>query len=146
MRPLFVRHLTHPTSLIPLVSPQKELAGASTLVDDDALWAGTGAFDGRQTAPGVNLILQEELTLGALIGEGGFGKARRARQTRRSSSAELFTALLGSLLHLCVPHYSASAIVCLLTLCVSFGRGRFLQFHAPRSLTVRAGQGNNRVG
>ena len=52
-------------------------------MDDDALWAGAGAFDGRQTAPGVNVILQEELTLGALIGEGGFGKARaRAHLTR----------------------------------------------------------------
>ena len=35
-----------------------------------------GAFGGRQTAPGVSVILHEELALGALIGEGGFGKAR----------------------------------------------------------------------
>ena len=34
------------------------------------------AFGGRQTAPGMNVILHEELALGALIGEGGFGKAR----------------------------------------------------------------------
>ena len=35
-----------------------------------------GVFGGRQTAPGVNVILHEELALGALIGEGGFGKVR----------------------------------------------------------------------
>ncbi len=41
----------------------------------DASAAG-GAPGSRQTAPGVSVILQEELSLGALIGEGGFGKAR----------------------------------------------------------------------
>jgi len=38
--------------------------------------AAGGAPGSRQTAPGVSVILQEELSLGALIGEGGFGKAR----------------------------------------------------------------------
>ncbi len=87
-------------------------------MDDDALWAGTGAFDGRQTAPGVNVILQEELTLGALIGEGGFGKARAPVKLDHFLYI-FFTVWLGSLLHLCVLRCSASVTVGLLTLCIS---------------------------
>lgn len=45
-------------------------AAASGAADDG------GAFGGWQTAAGVSTISLEELSLGVLIGEGGFGKAR----------------------------------------------------------------------
>ena len=71
-------------ALVQHVSDEAVASGAPCVVQP-ALSAGGafeaaaecgGAFGGRQTVPGVNVILHEELALGALIGEGGFGKAR----------------------------------------------------------------------
>lgn len=71
----------------------------------------SGAFGGRQTAPGVNVILHEELALGALIGEGGFGKARAVLRAACMAVCLKLRDQHGWLLdHFSVAHASAAAV------------------------------------
>ena len=94
------------------------LAGAALEAAADC----DSAFGGRQTAPGVNVILHEELALGALIGEGGFGKARAVHRAFRLAFWKLQeqhgwplhqTVSPTQLLLLLVCYLAVGAIICL---------------------------------